>query len=57
MNKAVGRSNVRFGSLADILRCGSDVRFTPESGHWAGPNYAAADFVALSGNTSRFKRN
>ena len=21
--------NVRFGSLADILRCGSDVRFTP----------------------------
>jgi DNA-binding protein Fis len=23
--------NVRFGSLADILRCGSDVRFTPES--------------------------
>ena len=25
--------NVRFGSLADILRCGSDVRFAPESGH------------------------
>ena len=25
--------NVRFGSLADILRCGSDVRFTPNSGH------------------------
>ena len=25
--------DVRFGSLADILRCGSDVRFTPESGH------------------------
>ena len=24
---------VRFGSKADILRCGSDVRFTPESGH------------------------
>jgi len=24
---------VRFGSLADILRCGSDIRFTPESGH------------------------
>ena len=23
------------GSLADILRCGSDVRFTPKSGHWA----------------------
>ena len=23
---------IRFGSLADILRCGSDVRFTPESG-------------------------
>jgi hypothetical protein len=23
---------VRFGSLADILRCGGDVRFTPESG-------------------------
>ena len=26
-------NNVRFGSLADILRCGSDVCFTPESGH------------------------
>ena len=26
-------SNVRFGSLADILRCGSNVRFTPKSGH------------------------
>ena len=26
-------ANVRFGSLADILRCGSDVRFAPESGH------------------------
>jgi hypothetical protein len=25
--------NVRFGSLADILRRGSHVRFTPESGH------------------------
>ena len=25
--------DVRFGSLADILRCGSDVRFTPENGH------------------------
>ena len=24
---------VRFGSKADILRCGSDVRFTPKSGH------------------------
>jgi hypothetical protein len=23
----------RFGSLADILRCGSHVRFTPKSGH------------------------
>ena len=27
------RNNVRFGSLADILRCGSDVCFTPKSGH------------------------
>jgi hypothetical protein len=26
-------ANVRFGSLADILRRGSDVRFTPESRH------------------------
>ena len=26
-------ANVRFGSLADILRCGRHVRFTPESGH------------------------
>ena len=25
--------NVCFGSLADILRCGSDVRSTPNSGH------------------------
>jgi hypothetical protein len=25
--------DVRFGSLADILRCSSDVRFTPQSGH------------------------
>jgi hypothetical protein len=25
--------NVRYGSKADILRCGSDVLFTPESGH------------------------
>ena len=25
--------DVRFGSKADILRCGSDVRFTLESGH------------------------
>jgi hypothetical protein len=25
---------VRFGSLADIGGCQSDVRFTPESGHW-----------------------
>ena len=26
--------NVRFGSLADILRCESHVRFAPESGHY-----------------------
>ena len=26
-------SHVRFWSLADILRCDSHVRFTPESGH------------------------
>ena len=25
--------DVRFGSLADILRCGNDVRFAPNSGH------------------------
>ena len=31
-NILLGGSDVRFGSLADILRCGSDVRFTPESG-------------------------
>ena len=29
------RLNVRFGSLAGILRCGGHVRFTPKSGHWA----------------------
>jgi hypothetical protein len=28
-------SNVRFGSLADILHCNRHVRFTPESGHSA----------------------
>ena len=27
-NYRAGRGDVRFGSLADILRCGSDVRFT-----------------------------
>ena len=27
------RSTCRFASLADILRCRSHVRFTPESGH------------------------
>jgi hypothetical protein len=27
-------TNVRFGSLADIVPCRRDVRFTPESGHW-----------------------
>jgi len=27
------RPDVRFGSKADIPRCGSDVRLTPESGH------------------------
>jgi len=26
-------TDVRFGSLADILRCESHVRFSPESGH------------------------
>src|SRR5262245_27803191 len=29
----VRKGNVRFGSLADILRCGNDVRFTPKSRH------------------------
>jgi hypothetical protein len=29
----MSRFNVRFGSLADILRCGSHVHFTPNSGH------------------------
>ena len=27
------RPNVAVGSLADILRCDRDVRFTPNSGH------------------------
>ena len=31
-----GVGNVRFGSLADISRCGSDVRFTPNSGRNSG---------------------
>ena len=25
------QADVRFGSIADILRCGSDVRFTPKA--------------------------
>ena len=29
------RSDVRFGSLADISQCNRHVRFTPESGHQA----------------------
>ena len=28
-----GAQDFRFGSEADILRCGSPVHFTPESGH------------------------
>jgi hypothetical protein len=35
MRLGKGALNVRFGSLADILRRGSDVRFTPKSGHQA----------------------
>jgi hypothetical protein len=27
------KTNVRFGSKADIARCQADVRFTPNSGH------------------------
>jgi len=27
------RSNVRFGSKADIAECETNVRFTPKSGH------------------------
>src|SRR5262249_7099564 len=30
----VRNHDVRFGSKADIARCQTDVRFTPESGHW-----------------------
>jgi len=38
LNRAIDRRifvqcNVRFGSLADIAACPSDVCFTPESGH------------------------
>ncbi len=36
------RSHVRFGSLADILRCGSDVRFAPNSGHERQPSPQSA---------------
>jgi hypothetical protein len=32
--------NVRFGSKADISACPTDVRFTPESGHWSAPSSA-----------------
>ena len=32
-------ADVRFGSLADILRCGSHVRSYPESGHWLGHSF------------------
>ena len=27
-------ADVRFGSKADITECKTNVRFTPESGHW-----------------------
>jgi hypothetical protein len=31
-------ADVRFGSLADILRCNRHVRFTPKSGHGVAPS-------------------
>jgi hypothetical protein len=43
------RADVRFGSLADILRRDSDVRFTPKSGH---PKLA----VALSRISDKHRR-
>ena len=33
LKRASSHGDVRFGSKADILRCSSDVRFTPESRH------------------------
>jgi hypothetical protein len=42
-----GALNVRFGSLADISECPSDVRFTPESGHWN--SVAKCPLCAISG--------
>jgi hypothetical protein len=33
VTKIIFRGNVRFGSQADILRCGRNVRFTRKSAH------------------------
>ena len=44
------RLDVRFGSLADILRRGSHVRFTPESGHVQCNRYVRFVPIADIGN-------
>ena len=50
MARAARTVDVRFGSKADILRCGSDVRFTPNSGHWAVEGAVHCGLLALHGN-------
>ena len=40
---AYEREHVRFGSKADILRCGSHVRFASESGHRAASRSQACE--------------
>jgi hypothetical protein len=46
--------NVRFGSLTDILRCGSDVGFTPESGHGA-QGYTSMRSIKLGSSPAAFE--
>src|SRR6516162_8067914 len=48
---ARGFANVRFGSKADIGEGATDVRFTPESGHWN--SVAECSLCAKSGHRHR----
>ena len=41
-------AHVRFGSKADIAECETNVRFTPENGHWN--SVAACPLCARSGH-------
>jgi len=45
LNRVGPRSNVRFGSKADMTTSNLDVRFTPESGHCSGEQSRYVCFV------------